>query len=338
MQVQRVVTSLVAIIALSWAAGAQERRSVGAGGAIPEGTQVEIRIIDSLSSETAREGDTFHGTLNQPIEVNGRTLYPKGADVSGTITRAHRSGRLTDPGELELVLNSISTGGRAYPINTGPWSLKGESHTKSNATKIGGGAVLGTVIGAIAGGAKGAAIGAGVGAGAGTAGAAATGKKDAKIESEALLTFLTLAPAEQYATTPAAQREPEYRSDSASRPTDSENRSYEPRRDRWRQREFKPEFTNYDRQNIRGCFYDTANLPPGIGRRDSLPPGLAKQIERNAPLPPALERGAEPLPDTCNARLPRLPADWSRVLLGNRVLLLDPSGRVSDQFNLDDEE
>ena len=42
------------------------------------------------------------------------------------------------------------------------------------------------------GGGKGAAIGAGVGAGAGTGVAAATGKKDAKIESEALLTFVTL--------------------------------------------------------------------------------------------------------------------------------------------------
>lgn len=338
MQARRTMAAVVAIMLVSWVAGAQERRSAGVGGAIPEGTQVEIRIIDSLSSDTAREGDSFHGTLEQAIEVNGRTLYPKGAEVTGTVTRVHSSGRLSDPGELELVLNSIATGGRSYPVNTGPWNLKGESHTKSNVSKIGGGAVLGTVIGAIAGGAKGAAIGAGVGAGAGTAGAAATGKKDAKIESEALLTFITLAPAGQYATTPAAQREPEYRAGAASRPPEADNRSYEQRRDRWRRREFKPEFSNYDRQNIRGCFYDTASLPPGLARRDSLPPGLAKQIERNAPLPPALERGAEPLPDACNARLPRLPADWSRVVLGNQVLLLDSSSRVTDQFNLDDEE
>jgi hypothetical protein len=332
MQVRRTIAALMAVMLVSGSAVAQERRSAGAGGPIPDGTQLEIRIIDSISSETAREGDTFQATLEQEIVANGRLLYPKGADVTGTIRRAHRSGRLSDPGELELVLNTISTGGRSYPINTQPWSIKGESHGKSNASKIGGGAVAGAVIGAIAGGGKGAAIGAGVGTAAGTGAAAATGKKDATIESEALLTFVSLGPAGQYAGTPAAaQPDPEYRSD-------AENRSYDQPRDRPRRRQFQPAFTNYDRQNIRGCFYDTASLPPGLARRDSLPPGLERQLERNATLPPALESRAEPLPDACSGRLPRLPVDWSRVVVGNRVLLLDPGSRIADLFSLDDEE
>ena len=331
MQVRHTMAALMAIVLVSGSALAQERRSAGVGGPIPEGTQVEIRIIDNLSSETARQGDTFRGTLEQEIVVNGRTLYPRGSDVTGTVTRAHPSGRLSDPGELELMLNTISTGGRSYPINTQPWSIKGESHTKSNASKIGGGAALGAVIGAIAGGGKGAAIGAGVGAGAGTATAAATGKKDAKIESEALLTFVTLAPTGEYVPPPAGQPDPEYRSDEG-------NRSYDQPRDYPRRRRFQPTFTNYDRQNIRGCFYDTANLPPGLASHESLPRDLDKQLERNGTLPPQLESRAEPLPDTCSGRLPRLPADWSRVVVGNRVLLLDPGSRISDLFNLDDEE
>jgi hypothetical protein len=36
--------------------------------------------------------------------------------------------------------------------------------------------------------------------------------------------------------------------------------------------------------------------------------------------------------------LPRLPADWSRVVLGRRVLLLDPDHRIVDLFSLDDDE
>ncbi len=331
MQVRRTIAAVLAVMLVSGPAGAQERRSAGTGGPIPDGTHVEVRIIDSLTSDTAREGDAFHGTLEQAIVVDGLTLYPKSSDVTGKITRAHSSGRLSDPGELELVLTTISTGGRSYPINTQPWSIKGESHSKSNASKIGTGAALGAVIGAIAGGGKGAAIGAGVGAAAGTGAAAATGKKDATIESEALLTFVSLAPGEQSAGIPAAQRDPEYRSD-------AEHRSDDQPRDRPRERPFKPEFTNYDRQNIRGCFSDASILPPEQARRDRLPPGLERQIERNATLPLALEQRAEPLPDACAARLPRLPADWSRVVLGNRVVLLDPGNRVADQFNLDDEE
>ncbi|MGA1998976.1 MAG: hypothetical protein ABSG52_03200 [Terriglobales bacterium] len=340
MQVRRTIAAwmVMAVVLVGGLAVAQERRSVtGRGGPIPEGTQVTIRMIDSLSSETAKEGDTFHASLDQAIlDADGRTLYPKDADVDGRVVRAQPSGRLSDPGELGLVLTAISFGGHRYPINTQPWNTKGESHTKSNTNKIGGGAALGAIIGAVAGGGKGAAIGAGVGAAAGTGAAAATGKKEARIESEALLTFVSLSSAGQYADAPPArQPEPAYRTDAESRPSD-QPRDQPP--DRARRRLFKPEFTNYDRQNIRGCFYDTANLPPGLARRDSLPPELDRQLERDRTLPTELESRAEPLPDVCGARLPRLPVQWSRVLVGNRVLLLDANSRIADLFSLDDEE
>ncbi|HEY6251628.1 MAG TPA: hypothetical protein VI685_16850, partial [Candidatus Angelobacter sp.] len=65
----------------------------------------------------------------------------------------------------------------------------GKSHTKSNVTKIGGGAAAGALIGGLVGGGKGAAIGAGAGAGAGTGVAAATGKQEAVIPAETVITF-----------------------------------------------------------------------------------------------------------------------------------------------------
>ena len=69
--------------------------------------------------------------------------------------------------------------------------MKGESHGKSNATKIGGGAALGAIIGAIAGGGKGAAVGTVAGGAAGTGAAAATGKREVEIASETVLSFVT---------------------------------------------------------------------------------------------------------------------------------------------------
>lgn len=347
MQVRRTIAAWIvtAVMLVGGLAVAQERRSVtGSGGPIPEGTQITIRMIDSLSSETAREGDTFHATLDQAIlDADGRTLYPRDADVEGRVVRAQPSGRLSDPGELGLILTAISFGGQRYLINTQPWNSKGESHTRSNTQKIGGGAALGAIIGAVAGGGKGAAIGAGVGAAAGTGAAAASGKKEVRIESEALLTFVSLSSVGQYVpppeAPPVASPDPEYRSDAGNRPYDPPpDRPRDIPRDRSRRRLFKPEFTNYDRQNIRGCFYDTASLPPGMARRDSLPPELDRQLERDGTLPTELESRAEPLPDACNGRLPRLPSQWSRVVVGNRVLLLDPRSRIADLFNLDDEE
>src|SRR5215470_18756809 len=72
---------------------------------IPSRTEIHVRMIDTLNSGRATAGDIFHGTLAEPIVVNGKQLFPKGADVTGTIAAVHASGRLTDPGELSLILN-----------------------------------------------------------------------------------------------------------------------------------------------------------------------------------------------------------------------------------------
>src|ERR1700675_1767852 len=194
------LTSLLLVVASLSSLPALAQRDVE----IPSGTTIRVRMIDRLSSEENQTGDTFHGTLDEPIVVNGRELYPKGADVIGRVTDAHPTGRLSEPGELDLVLNTVSSGTIASSINVEPLVIKGESHAKSNATKIGGGAALGAVIGAIAGGGKGAAIGTLAGGGAGTGAAAATGKKPAVVESEAVLTFVTSSASVPAAAAPSA--------------------------------------------------------------------------------------------------------------------------------------
>ena len=108
-----------------------------------------------------------------------------GSPVKGKVTYVNRSGRLHKPGALTLRLTSIN-GETVYSSRV---SRQGKSHTKSNATKIGGGAGAGALIGAVAGGGKGAAIGAAAGAGAGTGVAAATGKQEVRIPAESVLTF-----------------------------------------------------------------------------------------------------------------------------------------------------
>ena len=134
---------------------------------ISAGTEIRVRMIDSLTSATAKVGDLFHASLDEPIMDNGKQLYPKDADVTGTVVGVHASGRLTDPGTLSLVLNTITAGHSAASINVQPLEIKGESHTTSNAAKIGGGAALGAVLGGIFGGGKGAAVGAAAGGAAG---------------------------------------------------------------------------------------------------------------------------------------------------------------------------
>jgi hypothetical protein len=176
--------------------------------ALPAGTVIRARIIETLNSGTAQQGDTFHATLEDPIVVNGRTLFPSNSDVTGTVSVVHRSGRLSDPGTLELGLTSVTNGSQTMPLTVVPFEVKGESHTTSNVEKIGGGTALGALVGGLAGGGKGAAIGAGAGAAAGTGVAAATGKHEAKVESETVLTWTTTAPAATSTATATGYSQP----------------------------------------------------------------------------------------------------------------------------------
>jgi outer membrane lipoprotein SlyB len=160
---------------------------------LPSGTSIEVRVNESLSSETTPQGEKFTGTVTSDITDpnTNRVIIPRGAEVTGRVLSATPSGRLSNSGELQLLLSTIRYGNAVSNITVEPYVIKGESHTKSNATKVGGGAALGAIIGAIAGGGKGAAIGAGVGGAAGAGTAAATGKRPAEVQPEALLKFIT---------------------------------------------------------------------------------------------------------------------------------------------------
>ena len=154
-------------------------------GTIPAGSHATVRLNTSLSSATAHKDQAWGGTLTSDIVADGKTLAKAGDPVKGKVTYVNRSGRLHKPGELSLRLTSI----KGETVYSSRVTRKGKSHTKSNATKIGGGAGAGALIGALAGGGKGAAIGAAAGAGAGTGVAAATGKQEVTIPAESVLTF-----------------------------------------------------------------------------------------------------------------------------------------------------
>ena len=151
----------------------------------PAGTRFTVRVSNELSSGHNHAGDAWEGVLTRDVVVKGKVVARAGSTVRGKVTDAKSSGRLKAPGILSIRLTSVN--GKA--VSTRSLSRKGKSHTKSNATKIGGGAAAGALIGALAGGGKGAAIGTVAGAGAGTGVAAATGKMEAVIPAESTLTF-----------------------------------------------------------------------------------------------------------------------------------------------------
>jgi hypothetical protein len=156
---------------------------------IPAGTPLTVRLQSSVSSAESHSGESFDAVLDEPIVIDGQTVAPRGAVVTGKVVAAKASGHLQDPGYLRLTLTSLEVNGKPLPLETSSVFVKGGSHEKRNLALIGGGAGAGALIGGIAGGGKGALIGTAIGAAGGTGTAYATGKKDVGFSTERRLTF-----------------------------------------------------------------------------------------------------------------------------------------------------
>ncbi len=177
---------------------------------IPSGTALAVRLVDSLDSETATQGQTFHATLNSPLAVDGDVAIPAGYDVEGHVVSVQSAGRFAGKSLLVLQLDRIAVGGKYYNIQTDQYQRQGSSRGTNTAEKVGAAAGIGAIIGAIAGGGKGAAIGAAAGGGLGGGVQAATKGQQIKLPSETVLNFTLQAPVSVLPTTqgPDSGRQP----------------------------------------------------------------------------------------------------------------------------------
>jgi hypothetical protein len=156
---------------------------------VPEGTTLQIRTVEGLSSERSQPNDVFHGTLNSEVMVGETVAIPAGADVEGHVTDAKNAGHYSGQSSLTLQLTRISFNGQSYNIVSDQWSKQGAARGKNTAGKVAGGAAVGAVLGGIFGGGKGAAIGATAGAGAGAGANTITRGQQVELKPESLLTF-----------------------------------------------------------------------------------------------------------------------------------------------------
>ena len=161
---------------------------------IPEGATLAVRLVDTVDSETAQQGQTFHASLESSLSVDGDVAIPAGYDVEGHVVEVKSAGKFAGKSELVLQLDRIAVGGKHYNIQTDQWRREGSSRTKNTAAKVGTGAAIGAIIGGLAGGGKGAAIGAAAGGGLGGGVQAATKGQQIKLSSETVLNFTLKGP------------------------------------------------------------------------------------------------------------------------------------------------
>jgi hypothetical protein len=143
-------------------AGAQTTTSATA---VPAGTEIDVRLQDSLNSGTAQVEDRFEATTLADVNVNGRVLIPTGSVMRGVVTAVEPATRTNRTARLTVSFDQVSIGGRAYPMRgTVTQAIEGEG-IRGEAGRVGAGAGVGAIIGGILGGVKGALAGLVIGGG-----------------------------------------------------------------------------------------------------------------------------------------------------------------------------
>jgi hypothetical protein len=92
---------------------------------VPKGTAISATVGQTLATDKNKVGDTFAASLTTPIQVEGKTVIPKGAKVTGRIVTVKKH-------ELKVTLASVVVHGKSYQLETN--SIAGsKSQAKSNA-------------------------------------------------------------------------------------------------------------------------------------------------------------------------------------------------------------
>lgn len=192
---------LLTLLAIPAIANAQRRRRPALRRAtppavtpvlVPIGTNLKIRLNDTLSSKDSRVGDRFTATAIDPVRFNEATVH-------GHIKSILKSGKVQGRTTMNLSFDSIDMPGdpvrhgvlhgyvtRVYGTNAKTdeeGGVQSESRGKQTLKRSGIGATAGAIIGGIAGGGKGAAIGLILGGAGGAGSLAINGSKELRIES-----------------------------------------------------------------------------------------------------------------------------------------------------------
>jgi hypothetical protein len=144
---------------------------------VPAGTELEVELLDPLSSGTNQVGDPVRARLAGELIAGGKRVASAGAELQGTVTEVVPLKKFGGQPSISVVFESLGVGG-GDSVEIVAWlSEAGKKQAGRDAAKIGGGAVAGAVVGHQVDDDKGAEIGAVVGGAIGTAIAAKTGKE-----------------------------------------------------------------------------------------------------------------------------------------------------------------
>jgi len=181
------------------AAGASN--SGGAVGTIAAGTSLSLTPSANVCTNTNKIGDKITATTQNTVTGSNGATIPAGSTVTLTVTNLKRSENANDQIIMEFAVNSVSFGGKTYPLDANVESanitrVRNEPKSK-DAQKVAIGAGIGAIAGQILGkNTKSTVIGGAVGAAAGAATAAATANYEGCINSTSTMVVKLNSPAQ----------------------------------------------------------------------------------------------------------------------------------------------
>ena len=165
---------------------------------VETGTVMRTRMNQTISSKTAKVGDTFMATVTEPVySSTGVIVIPSGSTVTGRVDTVKPGAKGGKVGEISCSFTEVRLpNGRKRTINGSLTDLVGKDASSDNEGTasgkkmehrklifIGGGGAGGAVLGAAIGGGKGALIGGIIGAGGGFLGDRLLKGADAEVKS-----------------------------------------------------------------------------------------------------------------------------------------------------------
>ena len=109
---------VVGVYFSSGVASAQMQAAAPATTTVPAGTQLVVRISETIDTKRHGAGHRFRGQLEGALVVNGETVAPRGTFVYGTIAAASQAGNVAGSSNLSLEFTAIMLEDQLFPIAT----------------------------------------------------------------------------------------------------------------------------------------------------------------------------------------------------------------------------
>jgi hypothetical protein len=126
---------------------------------IPSGSEIDVRLLTALTSDTAQVEDRVEATTLIDLYNGNELLVPAGSTMTGWVTSVDRASRTDRKGSLTLEFNRLRINNRSYDVKAYVIQALESDGIKGEAARIGAGSAVGAIIGGILGGVKGAVAG-----------------------------------------------------------------------------------------------------------------------------------------------------------------------------------